>query len=184
MFWLKKNLPTSLYCQTKLKQLPHLAVKAAGYTILERPELFHARLLELIGKAQERITMNLLYLQDDPAGREIMQALYQAQQQRPHLHIRVYVDFHRAQRGLVGQEKSPGNAAMYYRMAADCPHPPAIYGVPVKKREIFGVMHLKGCVFDNTVIYSGASVNEVYLNYAGRYRLDRYHDIVYKDLAD
>ena len=69
MFWLKKNLPTSLYCQTKLKQLPHLAVKAAGYTILERPELFHARLLELIGKAQERITMNLLYLQDDPAGR-------------------------------------------------------------------------------------------------------------------
>lgn len=184
MFWLKKNLPTSLYCQTKLKQLPHLAVKAAGYTILERPELFHARLLELIGKAQERITMNLLYLQDDPAGREIMQALYQAQQQRPHLHIRVYVDFHRAQRGLVGQEKSPGNAAMYYRMAADCPHPPAIYGVPVKKREIFGVMHLKGCVFDNTVLYSGASVNEVYLNYAGRYRLDRYHEIVSKDLAD
>ena len=184
MLFFRKDLPTSLYCQTKLKQLPHIAVKASGYNILERPEHFHARMLELIHSATKRITLNLLYLQDDRAGQEIMQALYQAQQEHPQLHIRVYVDFHRAQRGLIGQDKSPGNAAMYYHMAENCPHPPAIYGVPVKKREIFGVMHLKGCVFDNTVLYSGASVNEVYLNYAGRYRLDRYHEIYSRELAD
>ncbi len=184
MFFPRKNLPTSLYCQTMLKQLPRIPVKAAACSILERPEYFHARMLELIRNARERITMNLLYLQDDRAGREIMEALYQAQQDHPQLHIRVYVDFHRAQRGLIGQDKSPGNAAMYYQMAEGCAHPPAIYGVPVKKREIFGVMHLKGCVFDNTVLYSGASVNEVYLNYAGRYRLDRYHEIVSRELAD
>ena len=184
MFWFKKSLPTAIYCQTKLRQLPHMAVKASNYTILERPEHFHARMLELIDSARERITLNLLYLQDDEAGREILQALYAAQARHPQLHIRVYVDFHRAQRGLIGQDKAAGNAALYYRMATDCPHPPAIYGVPVKKREIFGVMHLKGCVFDNTVLYSGASVNNVYLNFAGRYRLDRYHEIYSKDLAD
>ncbi len=184
MFMFKKSLPTALYCQTKLRQLPHIAVKASSYTILERPEHFHARMLELIAAAQERITLNLLYLQDDEAGREILKALYRAQEQRPQLHIRVYVDFHRAQRGLIGQDKCAGNAALYYQLAEHCPHPPAIYGVPVKKREIFGVMHLKGCIFDNTVLYSGASVNNVYLSYCGRYRLDRYHEIYSKELAD
>lgn len=180
----KPALPTTLYCQTMLHQLPHLTVRATDYTILERPEYFRHRMLELIASAKERITMNLLYLQDDEAGREVLQALYKAQEKNPRLHIRIYVDFHRAQRGLIGQDKCAGNAALYYRMAEGCACPPAIYGVPVKKRELFGVMHLKGCVFDNTVLYSGASVNDVYLNYAGRYRLDRYHEIVSRELAD
>lgn len=184
MFFFKKSLPTSLYCQTKLKQLPCIPVKANNYTILERPEHFHQRMLELIKAARRRITMTLLYLQDDEAGREILDALYAAQKEHPQLHIRIYVDFHRAQRGLIGQDKSAGNAALYYKKAEGCSHPPAVYGVPVKKRELFGVMHLKGCVFDDTVLYSGASVNDVYLDFNGRYRLDRYHEIVSRELAD
>lgn len=44
-------------------------------------------------------------------------------------------------------------------------NPPAIYGVPVKKERNLGVMHLKGFVFDNTVLYSGASINDVYMGY-------------------
>lgn len=59
-----------------------------------------------------------------------------------------------------------------------------IFGVPVKSREIFGVLHLKGFVIDDTVIYSGASLNDVYLARHGRYRLDRYHFIQSPALAD
>ena len=184
MLFLKKSLHGTLYSATRLQQMPVIAVKAVNYNILERPAHFRQRMLELIAQAKNRIMMTVLYLQDDEAGKEILEALYKAQERNPKLHICIYVDFHRAQRGLIGQEQSLGNSALYYKMAENSPHPPAIYGVPVKRREIFGVMHLKGCVFDDTVLYSGASINDVYLDKNGRYRLDRYHEIQSQELAD
>lgn len=59
-----------------------------------------------------------------------------------------------------------------------------IYGVPVQTRELFGVLHLKGSVIDDCVIYSGASINNVYLHKLDKYRLDRYHLIESAALAD
>lgn len=179
-----KNIAGQLYCQTRLQQLPCITAKAGDYDILESPVLFHQRMLDLIRTAKHRILMTVLYLQDDDCGREILAALYEAKKQNPHLYVRVYVDFHRAQRGLIGKEPSLGNSELYYKSAEGCANPPAIYGVPVKRRELFGVMHLKGCVFDDTVLYSGASVNDVYLDFHGRYRLDRYHEIRSPELAD
>lgn len=181
----KNNSATTLYSQTRLQQAPQIAVKANDYSVLERPSVFHKRILELIATAQERIMMTLLYLQDDEAGQEIMQALYEAQERNPQLYIRVYVDFHRAQRGRIGENGGRTNAQMYADYAKGKEVIPAIYGVPVKRRELFGVMHLKGLVFDDTVLYSGASINNVYLNYQHlKYRLDRYHEIHSKELAD
>lgn len=184
MLWFKNNFPTALYSQTRLQQLPQIAVKASDYNILEQPKSFHERILELIASAKDRIMMTMLYLQDDAAGNEVMRALYEAQQRNPKLYIRVYVDFHRAQRGLIGKAPSATNRDMYERYAKEYNHVPAIYGVPVKRREIFGVMHLKGFVFDDTVLYSGASINDVYLNYGDKYRLDRYHEINSRELSD
>ena len=184
MFGLNNSFPSALYAQTRLQQLPQIAVKASSYQVLERPSLFHQRILELIAAAQERIMITSLYLQDDEAGNEVMRALYEAQQRRPHLHISIYVDFHRAQRGRIGEGAQSTNSQMYYSYAERSKHPVTIYGVPVKRREIFGVMHLKGFVFDDTVLYSGASINDVYLNYGDRYRLDRYHEIQSKELAN
>lgn len=185
MFWFKKSFPTTLYSQTRLQQSPQIAVKASDYDILERPTRFRERLLELIGQAKDRIMMTLLYLQDDEAGNEIMQALYEARKRNPKLYIRIYVDFHRAQRGLIGKVAQSTNAQMYQRYAQEHEsNPLPVYGVPVKRRELFGVLHIKGIVIDNTVLYSGASINDVYLNHAGRYRLDRYHEINSKELAD
>jgi CDP-diacylglycerol---serine O-phosphatidyltransferase len=45
-------------------------------------------------------------------------------------------------------------------------------------------MHLKGFILDDTVLYSGASLNDVYLHRGGRYRLDRYHVLHDRQLAD
>lgn len=186
MFLFKNSLPNSIYSQTRLQQMPQIAVKASGYNILERPANFHKRVLELIASAKVRIMMTMLYLQDDEAGREVMEALYEAKRRNPKLYVRVYVDFHRAQRGLIGASKdSRTNADMYRDFAENQELAPHVYGVPVKRREIFGVMHLKGFVFDDTVLYSGASINNVYVNYGNlKYRLDRYHEIQSKELAN
>lgn len=184
MFFFNKNLPGALYCQTRLQQLPTIPVEASSYDILETPSRCYKRILELIASAKERILITALYLQDDETGRKVLDALYDAKAKNPKLYIRVYVDFHRAQRGLIGKGPSLGNSELYYKKAQSCEYPPAIYGVPVKRREIFGVMHLKGFVFDDTVLYSGASINDVYMGNNGRYRLDRYHEIHSHELAN
>ena len=53
------------------------------------------------------------------------------------------------QRGLIGKGKQGGNHLMYQTMAARHEHQIEIYGVPVKGRELLGVLHLKGFIFDD-----------------------------------
>ena len=167
-----------------LESLPGFAVPAAAIEALHGPQAFRQALLEGIAQATRRIVIVALYLQDDEAGRAVMDALYAAQAKHPRIEIDVYVDWHRAQRGLIGKHKSPGNAAMYRDYAQRFGDGVRVWGVPVQNRELFGVLHLKGFVFDDTVLYSGASLNEVYLGVGDRYRLDRYHRIRDRALAD
>lgn len=167
-----------------LAHLPTLPVPARALRILAGPEAFRALLLERIATARRRIILATLYLQDDPGGREIMDALYAAHRARPELVIQVLVDLHRARRGLIGKQKSPGNAAMYQDYAARFGPGVRVLGVPVQTRELFGVMHLKGFIIDDNVLYSGASLNDPYLARNGRYRLDRYHVLESRPLAD
>lgn len=167
-----------------LDGLPHLNIAAENIVTLAGPSAYRETLLALIKKAEKRIFIAALYLQDDDAGREVLEALHQAKAARPELDIAVFVDWHRAQRGLIGKAKSEGNAAMYKAMARQYGDGVEIYGVPVQRREFLGVLHLKGFVIDDTVLYSGASLNDVYLCRHDRYRLDRYHLIHDAALAD
>ncbi len=59
-----------------------------------------------------------------------------------------------------------------------------VYGVPVNTREALGVLHFKGFIIDDSVLYSGASLNDVYLHQLGKYRYDRYHLIRNPQMAD
>lgn len=167
-----------------LSGFPQLAVPADAITTLAGPEAFRQTLLAQIGAAQRRIVLVALYLQDDDAGREVLDALYAAKAARPGLSVEVYVDWHRARRGLIGKGASEGNAAMYREYAQRLGGGVVIRGVPVQNRELFGVLHLKGFIIDDAVLYSGASLNDVYLARHGRYRLDRYHLIRDRALAD
>jgi CDP-diacylglycerol--serine O-phosphatidyltransferase len=167
-----------------LAALPSMAVRASAVRVLAGPAEFRTVLLERIGLARHRIFLVALYLQDDASGRELMDALYAAHRANPGLEIQVLVDLHRARRGLLGKGKSPGNAAMYQEYAARYGTGVIIRGVPVSRRELFGVLHLKGFIIDDTVLYSGASLNDVYLGRGGRYRLDRYHLFESQVLAD
>lgn len=171
------------YYRNLLQRLPALSVNADHVRVLHSAADFKSRLLELIATAQQRICLVALYLQDDDAGREILTALYEAKQANPALDVRLYVDFHRAQRGLIGHKGQGGNHCMYQEFAERYEHPVTIYGVPVKGRELLGVLHLKGFIFDDTLLYSGASINDIYLHQNGRYRFDRYHEITHAGLA-
>ena len=167
-----------------LDELPGLSVPASHVKTLAGPTAFRENLLTLIAGARRRILIAALYLQDEDAGREVLEALYAARAANPQLEIAVYVDWHRAQRGLIGKQKSAGNAALYKAMAEKLGPGVTVYGVPVQRREILGVFHLKGFVIDDAVLFSGASLNDVYLQRHGRYRLDRYHLIHHRKLAD
>ena len=167
-----------------LEDLPCLPVAAEGVLTLKSPAAYRETLLGLIARARERILIASLYLQDDEAGREVLAALYAAKAARPRLEIAVFVDWHRAQRGLIGAGKSAGNAALYRKMAQRLGPGVPVYGVPVQSREMLGVMHLKGFIVDDAVLYSGASLNDVYLHRGDRYRLDRYHVLQDRHLAD
>ncbi len=163
---------------------PGFGLEPEDLDILLSAKAYRARLLELIAQAKRRIYITALYLQDDEAGREILDALHEASNANPSLEVRVFVDYHRAQRGLIGAEKSEGNAGLYFRALQERNSNVEVYGVPVKAKELFGVLHIKGFVIDDTLLYSGASLNNVYLQYDERYRLDRYFLLAQPQLCD
>ena len=165
-------------------QLDAFAVDHKDINVLTSAAAFREHLITSIRHARKRIYLVALYLEADDAGRAILTELYQAKQRNPGLDIVVCVDWHRAQRGLIGAAQSECNAQMYEAFANQYDHRIPVYGIPVRNREVFGVLHLKGFIVDDEVIYSGASLNNVYLHYQERYRFDRYHVINHKPLAD
>lgn len=157
--------------------MKNLVVSDADIEIFSAPKQYKQQLLSLIAKARRRIYITALYLQDDEAGREILHALYKAKEITPELEINIFVDFHRGQRGLIGEKESLGNRAIYLDLAERYSQKIAIYGIGVKRKELFGVLHLKGMVFDDDLFYTGASINDIYMQQSSRYRLDRYYQI-------
>ncbi|PIJ49169.1 phosphatidylserine synthase [Erwinia sp. OLTSP20] len=171
--------------QQHLAQLPKLAQSAAAFSTLYSAADFRLALLDKIAGARQRICIVALYLENDDGGRAILAALYAAKQARPELDICVLVDWHRAQRGRIGVRQGVTNADWYCEMARQHPDTEVpVYGVPVNTREALGVLHLKGSIIDDTVIYTGASLNDVYLHQHDKYRYDRYQLISNPSLAD
>nr|WP_154325547.1 CDP-diacylglycerol--serine O-phosphatidyltransferase [Pantoea sp. 201603H] len=171
--------------QQHLAQLPKLPQPVADVTTLFTPADFRKTLLEKISGAKRRICIVALYLENDDAGRSVMSALYDAKRARPELDISVLVDWHRAQRGRIGAAVSATNADWYCEMACANPeYPIPVYGIPVNTREALGVLHLKGFIIDDTLLYSGASINDVYLHQHDKYRYDRYQLLTNRQLSD
>ncbi|UVK85959.1 CDP-diacylglycerol--serine O-phosphatidyltransferase [Pseudomonas sp. B21-051] len=173
-----------LFKRSLLPKLRSFPLTPEAVTILSGAAEFRRCLLEKIAEATRRIYIVALYLQHDEAGQEILDALHAAKLKRPELEIVVVVDWLRAQRGLIGAGKQPGNSAWYQEMTRTHQSEVPVYGVPVQTRELFGVLHLKGFVIDDCVVYSGASLNNVYLHKFDRYRFDRYHVLHSRELAD
>ena len=154
--------------------MENIVINPSEIEFFSSPKQYKQQLLSLIASARKRIFITALYLQDDEAGRDILHALYQAKANFPELIINVFVDYNRGQRGLIGEKESLGNRALYLQLAEEYVQKINIYGVAVKRKEVFGVLHLKGMVFDDKLFYTGASINDIYCQQNERYRLDRY----------
>lgn len=162
--------------QQYLVSLPKLSQEIADVKTLYKTEDFRDELLKQISQAQNTIYITALYLEKDDAGKDVLHALYAAKQANTSLDIKILVDWHRAQRGRIGAAANATNADWYYDVAKHYPEIEIpIYGIPVNTREALGVLHLKGFLFDDTLLYSGASINDVYLQRHNKYRYDRYH---------
>ena len=166
------------------KIMPAIGITSNDIRVFLSPLAYQEQLFSLIEQAKTRIYITALYVQNDEIGQAVLHALYQAKQKNPQLDVKVFVDFHRAQRGLIGEKESLGNRELYLQLAQQYQEPINIYGVAVKSRELLGVLHLKGMVFDDQVFYSGASINDIYLQHGPRYRLDRYYQIASSALAN
>ncbi|AGH81135.1 phosphatidylserine synthase [Psychromonas sp. CNPT3] len=168
-----------------LNNLKKIPLDVQSVECLFAAKAFKHELLSQIEKAQKRIYLVALYLEADTAGAEILLALYEAKRRIPTLDVVVCIDYHRAQRGLIGEKESKStNASWYQEVEKIHDLGIKIVGIPVKRKEIFGVQHLKGFIFDDKVLYSGASFNDIYLHQNDRYRYDRYWLLKNKTLAD
>ncbi len=167
-----------------LSQLSGIPISSDSVSWLLTPGHFRTELLSRIEHANHSIYLSALYLEDDEAGREIFDALLAAKSKNPQIDIKVFVDFHRARRGLIGQKGDSGNYFMYRSKNQKAEHPIKVLGTPIKTKEFLGVLHLKGFVIDDAVLFSGASLNNVYLHVGERYRFDRYHAIESAELAN
>lgn len=117
------------------EQLPTIAIEPENFQVLFSAEQFRHHLVQAIRQATHRIYIVALYLEADEAGKEILTELYAAKQRNPELDINVCVDWHRAQRGLIGAEESEGNAAMYESFALSSEHQVPVYGIPVRGKK-------------------------------------------------
>ncbi len=159
---------------SRLECIPGIPLSIDSIGVISSAKEFHDKVFQLIEKAEKRIYLSALYLENDKTGQRLLDALYAAKEKKPDISITVLVDFHRAQRGRIGDKVSPNNAQFYMQRNQKSKQMINIYGLPVKGREFFGVMHLKGFVFDDLVLYSGASINDIYFHTGHRYRYDRY----------
>lgn len=160
------------------------AISPSDLAVLLNPKDYFKQLLALINTATRRIYITVLYLENDDAGRLIIDCLILAKLKNPQLEIKIFVDFHRARRTVNTQKYAQSNATFYREIDQKYPDFIEIYGVAIKRRELFGVLHLKGFVVDNTLLYTGASINNVYLHYQERYRYDRYWVIKSGELSN
>jgi Phosphatidylserine/phosphatidylglycerophosphate/cardiolipin synthases and related enzymes len=88
--------------ESMLAALPGFAIAPEAIQVLPDAAAYRTCLLERIATAARRIVIVALYLQEDEAGQEVLDALYRAKAERPGLEIVIVVDWFRARRGLLG----------------------------------------------------------------------------------
>lgn len=169
-----------------LVKLPKITQKIEHFKTLYNPKEFSLALFSAISKACNHIYLITLYLENDQSGEKIINALLQTKRIHPQIKIKILVDWYRAQRNRIGQISNINttNIQWYNSIIKDSKVDIAIYGVPINISEALGILHLKGFIIDDQILYSGANLNNEYLHTQKKYRCDRYHIIRNQTLSD
>ncbi|CAD83236.1 phosphatidylserine synthase (CDP-diacylglycerol-serine O-phosphatidyltransferase) [Candidatus Blochmanniella floridana] len=163
---------------TFLTELPKITQKSSDFKILNSPKEFNYVLLNTISQAHKHICLVTLYLENDPGGKKILDTILEVKKNRPTIKINIIVDWYRAQRTRFGESIKYTNIHWYNNIIQNNPNIElSIFGLPIHFSEILGVLHLKGFIIDDTILYSGANLNNEYLHINDKYRYDRYYFI-------
>ncbi|WDI78420.1 CDP-diacylglycerol--serine O-phosphatidyltransferase [Candidatus Purcelliella pentastirinorum] len=167
-----------------LKSIPKIPLSKKDIKFLISPKKFRKTLINKIKNAKDRICIVTLYLENDESGYNILKELYSIKKKKPNIKINILVDWFRARRNLIGSNKKITNMDWYIKIAKKNKHFIPIHGIPIANRETMGVLHLKGIIIDDYLIYSGANMNNLYLQQKKKYRHDRYQIIKNKYLTN
>lgn len=176
----KKSLLNNLDEHQKfLIQLPKIVQKIEYFKTLYSPKEFNNELFYAISQAYTHIYLVALYLEHDQGGKKVFDALLRIKKIRPTIKIKILVDWHRAQRNRINHIPAQYTNIDWYhyiiKKYSDTDI--SIYRIPININEILGVLHLKGFIIDDQILYSGANLNNEYLHIHKKYRYDRYHII-------
>ncbi|BAC24280.1 pssA [Wigglesworthia glossinidia endosymbiont of Glossina brevipalpis] len=172
-------------CRKYLIKLPKINQNPEQIITIYNPKDFFDRLIKSISKAKKFIYLVALYLEKDQSGNKLLKEIYKAKNKNPNLEVTIIVDLNRSKRRSFGEDKGLTNSDWYLKIAKTYKHINVpIYGIPLSINEALGVLHLKGFIIDDHVFYSGASINNAYLNKFIQYRYDRYHIIYNRLLAN
>ena len=149
---------------------PYFQVRSDQIHVLRAPIDFYLALCKGIRLSYRRILMSSLYIGEGPLERYLVDLLFNKLEVNKHLRMTMLNDFHRSCRSsqlptyrLLAplKENFPPNANVtlsYFRP----PKVPPLLGSLRPLNEIFGVQHMKICVFDDNVLLTGANMSENY----------------------
>ncbi|PJF17584.1 CDP-diacylglycerol--glycerol-3-phosphate 3-phosphatidyltransferase [Paramicrosporidium saccamoebae] len=153
---------------------PVFTARPEQLSFLPSPTAFYEHLKTSIGNATRRVTLASLYLGTDEQEQQLVSLLDDKLKRESGLSTHIYMDYLRGTRG------SPSSASLLMPLAAQHSNllvsmylAPAVQWrqvAPPRWNEIFGVSHLKVCVFDDNVLVTGANLSKNYFeNRADRY---------------
>ncbi|KAJ2800329.1 CDP-diacylglycerol--glycerol-3-phosphate 3-phosphatidyltransferase [Coemansia guatemalensis] len=148
-------------------------------SVIHEPQSFYQELLRGISHARRRVYLSSLYLGSEE--NELISALGQALSRQPDLQVHILLD---CLRGTRTDSQGMSSAALLApliaahgadRVRVSMYHTPALSGLskqawPQRYNEAFGLQHIKGYIFDDDIIISGANLSRDYFTN----RQDRY----------
>ncbi|KAK7460367.1 CDP-diacylglycerol--glycerol-3-phosphate 3-phosphatidyltransferase [Stygiomarasmius scandens] len=158
------------------KRQPSFSVPASGIRVLSHPKEFYSLLLDMIRNAEDRVFLSSLYIGSGES--ELVSALKDALERKASLQVHLQLDLNRSTRpGASSTAKIllPLLRSFPDRMHVSLFRSPSLRGVmaklvPPRFNEGWGTWHAKIYGADNSIIISGANLNEAYFTN----RQDRY----------
>ncbi|KIJ44309.1 hypothetical protein M422DRAFT_30456 [Sphaerobolus stellatus SS14] len=155
---------------------PCIPIRGRNVRILQSPVQFYRTILDMIGRAKQRIFLSSLYI--GTSEKELLQSLRDSLRQNPQLHVYLNLDLLRSTRPGPASTASiltPLLASFPERVHVNLYKSPKLCGilsrvVPRRFDEGWGTWHAKIYGVDDEVILSGANLNKSYFTN----RQDRY----------
>ena len=150
-------------------------------TFLRDPSAYYSLLLAVFERSESSVLLSALYMGDGPLERALVDAIDRALERKPALEVKLLLDYNRAHRrkdsslpalrALVDKH-GPRLHVLLYKTPLSSTESAllSLPLVPEEAKEVCGVFHCKFCVFDGSVLLTGANLSEEYF----RDRQDRY----------